>query len=127
MAIQNVQSYIYYKGDGTKTTYEIPFKYFQVTDVKVACNSALPAWSVSGQNLNFASAPANNLQFLIYRKSAISRARDFADNEAIRNKPINEQLDYCIAIMREISDCFRVVDALPDLTQPDVFYFVKEQ
>jgi riboflavin synthase alpha subunit len=59
-----------YTGDGSTTVYSISFPYVKTADVKATLDgSATTAFTVSGTNLTFTSAPANGVAIKLFRET----------------------------------------------------------
>jgi hypothetical protein len=101
-----------YTGNGSTTSYAIPFSYIDSSHVKAYINGTLTsAFTVSTSTLTFTSAPANGATIRIERQTPLdARLVDFADGSVLTEADLDRSANQNFFIAQEVAD-----DALNNL------------
>lgn len=115
MTIANTTTQVKYSGDGSNTTFSIPFSYIsgEVTNIKVllvqndgteVVQTSPTHWSfddaTSPTNVEFVSAPAADEEVIIYRESTINQETDLPASTQV----IEDQLDRLTLMAQELNE-----------------------
>jgi hypothetical protein len=95
-----------YTGNGSTTSYAIPFSYIDSSHVKAYINGTLTsAFTVSTSTLIFTSAPANGATIRIQRETPIDvRLVDFADGSVLTEADLDRSANQSFYVAQEITD-----------------------
>jgi hypothetical protein len=95
-----------YTGNGSTTSYAIPFSYIDSSHVKAYINGTLTsAFTVSTSTLTFTSAPANGATVRIERQTPIdARLVDFADGSVLTEADLDRSANQTFYIAQEVAD-----------------------
>jgi hypothetical protein len=95
-----------YTGNGSTTSYAIPFSYIDSSHVKAYINGTLTsAFTVSTSTLTFTSAPANGATIRIERQTPIdARLVDFADGSVLTEADLDRSANQTFYIAQEVAD-----------------------
>lgn len=100
-------SYQYYNGDGSTTTFSVPFPYINQTDVSVTVGGIAAAftWPNSGQVTITPAPPAGVNNILIKRSTQItSPLVTFVDGSFLRGSDLNTDTTQTLYLCQEASD-----------------------
>ena len=95
-----------YTGNGSTTSYAIPFSYIDSSHVKAYINGTLTsAFTISTSTLIFTSAPANGATVRIQRETPIDvRLVDFADGSVLTEADLDRSANQSFYVAQEITD-----------------------
>jgi hypothetical protein len=95
-----------YTGNGSTTSYAIPFSYIDSSHVKAYINGTLTsAFTISTSTLIFTSAPANGATIRIQRETPIDvRLVDFADGSVLTEADLDRSANQSFYVAQEITD-----------------------
>jgi hypothetical protein len=95
-----------YTGNGSTTSYAIPFSYIDSSHVKAYINGTITsAFTVSTSTLVFTSAPANGATIRIERQTPLdARLVDFADGSVLTEADLDRSANQNFFIAQEVAD-----------------------
>jgi hypothetical protein len=95
-----------YTGNGSTTSYAIPFSYIDSSHVKAYINGTITsAFTVSTSTLIFTSAPANGATVRIERQTPLdARLVDFADGSVLTEADLDRSANQNFFIAQEVAD-----------------------
>jgi hypothetical protein len=95
-----------YTGNGSTTSYAIPFSYIDSSHVKAYINGTLTsAFTISTSTLTFTSAPANGATVRIERQTPLdARLVDFADGSVLTEADLDRSANQNFFIAQEVAD-----------------------
>ena len=95
-----------YTGNGSTTSYAIPFSYIDSSHVKAYINGTITsAFTVSTSTLTFTSAPANGATIRIERQTPLdARLVDFADGSVLTEADLDRSANQNFFIAQEVAD-----------------------
>jgi|GEM_PF-488023 hypothetical protein len=112
ITIGDVAPRVQYVADGTQASFTYPFPIFEVADLELRLDNLvhLAGFTVTGAGLSTGGAvildvpPPRGTLVTLRRHLAIARTTDFQDNGILRARVLNDELDYQVAAMQELSD-----------------------
>ena len=95
-----------YTGNGSTTSYAIPFSYIDSSHVKAYINGTLTSeFTISTSTLIFTTAPANGATIRIQRETPIDvRLVDFADGSVLTEADLDRSANQSFYVAQEITD-----------------------
>ncbi len=95
-----------YTGNGSTTSYAIPFSYIDSSHVKAYINGTITsAFTISTSTLTFTSAPANGATIRIERQTPLdARLVDFADGSVLTEADLDRSANQNFFIAQEVAD-----------------------
>jgi hypothetical protein len=107
----DIEPIIRYLASGTQTTFAYPFPIFESADLKVYIDGApqLSGFDISGAgattggSVTFNAAPANGAIVTLSRELPIERVTDYLEGGDFSAQSINNELDYLVAALQQVS------------------------
>ena len=98
MTVSTTTNKVSYIGNGIATTFAIPFPFLEKEHLKVwqllnDIQTERTDWTVSGGNMVFATAPAENAQILIMREVPLTQETDYRENEVLPAETLERNFD----------------------------------
>lgn len=98
MTVSTTTNKVAYIGNGIATTFAIPFPFLENGHLKVYqllndIQTERTDWTVSGGNMVFATAPANDAQILIMREVPLTQETDYRENEVLPAETLERNFD----------------------------------
>jgi hypothetical protein len=102
-----------YNGDGSTTTFAIPFAYSASSEVVVIVRAASGAetvqtspahYSISGANVVMVSAPASGQKLLVKRSTAQTQETDYSASRTVSSSNLEDSLDKLTRIAQELKE-----------------------
>ncbi|MBR4126234.1 MAG: hypothetical protein IKR09_01485 [Alphaproteobacteria bacterium] len=98
MTVSTTTNKVAYIGNGIATTFAIPFPFLEETHLKVKQllnNEQINRtdWTISGGNMVFATAPANDAQIVIMREVPLTQETDYRENEVLPAETLERNFD----------------------------------
>jgi hypothetical protein len=99
-------SQVTYTGNGSTTSYAIPFSYIDSTHIKAFLNGTITsAFTVNVATLTFTTAPANGVTIRIERQTPIDvKLVDFSDGSVLTEADLDRATNQNFFISQEITD-----------------------
>jgi len=100
-----------YLANGVQTSFAYPFPIFAEADMLVSLNGAPQnsGFTISGEGATeggqviFASAPADGVTVMLERRVSLARLTDFLEGGDFSARAINNELDYLMAAIQQLS------------------------
>ena len=98
MTVSTTTNKVAYIGNGVATSFAIPFSFLEPGHLKVYqllnnIQTERTDWTVSGGNMVFATAPAENAQIVIMRKVPLTQETDYRENEILPAETLERNFD----------------------------------
>lgn len=98
MTVSTTTNKVAYIGNGIATTFAIPFPFLEREHLKVRqllnnVKTERTDWTVSGGNMIFATASAENAQIVIMREVPLTQETDYRENEALPAETLERNFD----------------------------------
>jgi hypothetical protein len=99
-------SQVTYTGNGSTTSYAIPFSYIDSTHIKAFLNGTITnAFTVNVATLTFTTAPANGVTIRIERQTPVDvKLVDFSDGSVLTEADLDRATNQNFFISQEITD-----------------------
>lgn len=99
-------SYISYTGDGSTTSFAVPFPYIEESDVAVTVSGTSVAFSwVSGGLISISPAPITGSQVFIKRTTKLTDLEvTFVDGSTVTASDINTDARQALYLLQELAD-----------------------
>ena len=115
-------------GDGTITQFNFFFRIFEASDIRIyfADEEKTSGFTVSfdkdisGGKVTFAEAPASGTFITITRDLDIKRTTLFSESQIFRTEMLNQEFDYHIACLEQLSDGLNRTISFPITMPPEV-------
>lgn len=114
MSITDTTPRVLYTGNGSTVTFAIPFEFVSNSEVDVYLRDTLTgtqtlqtegsAYSISGTNVVYLSAPLSTDKILVIRSTAKSQANEYEENVQFLANSAEAALDKLTAIAQELSE-----------------------
>ena len=109
MKVSTTTNKVVYIGNGVATTFAIPFPFLEREHLKVwqllnNVQTERTDWTVSGGNLVFATAPANNAQIVIMREVPLTQETDYRENEVLPAETLERNFDKLTLITQQLAE-----------------------
>ena len=122
MTVSTTTNKVAYIGNGIATTFAIPFPFLEREHLKVYqllnnIQTERTDWTVSGRNMVFATAPAENAQIVIIRKVPLTQETDYRENEILPAETLERNFDKLtmqVQQLKEQADRAVTVDIFDD-------------
>ena len=122
MTVSTTTNKVVYIGNGIATTFAIPFPFLEREHLKVRqllnnVQTERSDWTVSGGNLVFATAPANDAQIVIMREVPLTQETDYRENEILPAETLERNFDKLtmqVQQLKEQADRAVTVDVFDD-------------
>ena len=122
MTVSTTTNKVVYIGNGITTTFAIPFPFLEREHLKVRqllnnVQTERSDWTVSGGNLVFATAPANDAQIVIMREVPLTQETDYRENEVLPAETLERNFDKLtmqVQQLKEQADRAVTVDIFDD-------------
>lgn len=122
MTVNTTTNKVVYIGNGVATTFAIPFPFLEETHLKVKQllnNEQINRtdWMISGGNMVFATAPANDAQIVIMREVPLTQETDYRENEVLPAETLERNFDKLtmqVQQLKEQADRAVTVDVFDD-------------
>lgn len=109
--IPEIEPVIRYTANGVETEFAFPFPIFATEDITLTLDEAEQqsgftiqgAGSTDGGSVIFTSAPAEGVSVVIERKLPLERMTDFLESGDFSARSLNNELDYLMASMQQVS------------------------
>ncbi|MCK5285362.1 MAG: hypothetical protein KAJ86_07240 [Alphaproteobacteria bacterium] len=109
--VPDVEPIVLYAANGTQTIFSYPFPIFASEDLKVYLDGAEQvsgfiiegAGNTNGGDVTFDNAPENGVIVTLERELTIERVTDFLEGGDFSAQSINNELDYLIAAIQQVS------------------------
>lgn len=102
-----------YTGNGTDTEFVFAFPFFQNADIKVAIDntvistddySVIPNNNFNGGKIVFNIAPANGVQFDIFRRISLNRVIDYQPTAKIDPEDLNSDFNFLLSAFQDFQN-----------------------
>ncbi len=98
MTVSTTTNKVVYIGNGIATTFAIPFPFLEREHLKVRqllnnVQTERTDWTVSGGNMVFATAPADDAQIVIMREVPLTQETDYRENEVLPAETLERNFD----------------------------------
>ena len=98
MTVSTETNKVSYIGNGIATTFAIPFPFLEKEHLKVRqllndVQTERTDWTVSGGNMVFETAPANDAQIVIMREVPLTQETDYRENEILPAETLERNFD----------------------------------
>ena len=98
MTVSTTTNKVAYIGNGIATTFAIPFPFLEREHLKVYqllkdVQTERTDWTVSGGNMVFATAPADDAQIVIMREVPLTQETDYRENEVLPAETLERNFD----------------------------------
>ena len=122
MTVSTTTNKVAYIGNGIATTFAIPFPFLEKTHLKVYqllnnVQTDRTDWTISGGNMVFATAPANDAQIVIMREVPLTQETDYRENEVLPAETLERNFDKLtmqVQQLKEQADRAVTVDVFDD-------------
>ena len=122
MTVSTTTNKVAYIGNGVATTFAIPFPFLEQEHLKVRqllnnVQTERSDWTVSGGNMVFATAPANDAQIVIMREVPLTQETDYRENEILPAETLERNFDKLtmqVQQLKEQADRAVTVDIFDD-------------
>ncbi|MBR1946060.1 MAG: hypothetical protein IJ846_07210 [Alphaproteobacteria bacterium] len=107
MTVSTTINKVAYIGNGVATTFAIPFLFLERELLKVKqlldnVQTERADWSVSGGNLVFATAPANDAQIVIMREVPLTQETNYRENEVLPAETLERNFDKLMMLVQQL-------------------------
>ena len=98
MTVSTTTNKVTYIGNGIATTFAIPFPFLEKEHLKVRqllsnVQTERTDWTISGGNMIFEVAPAENAQIVIMREVPLIQETDYRENEILPAETLERNFD----------------------------------
>ena len=98
MTVSTTTNKVSYIGNGVATTFAIPFPFLKQEHLKVRqllnnVQTERTDWTVSGGNIVFSTAPANDAQIVIMREVPLTQETDYRENGVFPAETLERNFD----------------------------------
>ena len=98
MTVSTTTNKVSYIGNGIATSFAIPFPFLEKEHLKVHqlldnVQTELTDWTISGENMIFATAPADEAEIAIVRKVPLTQETDYRENEILPAETLERNFD----------------------------------
>ena len=98
MTVSTTTNKVAYIGNGVATSFAIPFSFLELGHLKVYqllnnIQTERTDWTVSGGNMVFETAPAENAQIVIMREVPLTQETDYRENEVLPAETLERNFD----------------------------------
>ena len=122
MTVSTTTNKVSYIGNGVATTFAIPFPFLEQEHLKVRqllnnVQTERTDWTVSGGNIVFSTAPANDAQIVIMREVPLTQETDYRENEVLPAETLERNFDKLtmqVQQLKERTDRAVTVDIFDD-------------
>ncbi|MBR4126201.1 MAG: hypothetical protein IKR09_01320 [Alphaproteobacteria bacterium] len=122
MTVSTTTNKVAYIGNGVATSFAIPFPFLEREHLKVRqllnnVQTERTDWTVSGGNMVFATAPANDAQIVIMREVPLTQETDYRENEILPAETLERNFDRLtmqVQQLKEQADRAVTVDIFDD-------------
>jgi hypothetical protein len=112
ITIGDIAPRVQYAADGTQASFPFGFPIFTEADLEVRLDNLVQQGSYTvigaglsgGGSVQFAAPPPAGVLVTLRRHLAIARTTDFHESGILRARVLNDELDYQIAALQEMSD-----------------------
>lgn len=122
MTVSTTTNKVAYIGNGVATIFAIPFPFLEREHLKVRqllnnVQTERTDWTVSGGNMVFATAPADDAQIVIIREVPLTQETDYRENEVLPAETLERNFDKLtmqVQQLKEQADRAVTVDVFDD-------------
>lgn len=101
----STSSTVSYPGDGTTTTFSVPFDYIQEKFISVTVDLLpVPFTFISAGTIQITPAPAADTEIRITRSTTMSRLVDYADGSVLLSRTLNLGETQLLHLIQELND-----------------------
>ncbi|MBR1777076.1 MAG: hypothetical protein IJ752_00620 [Alphaproteobacteria bacterium] len=111
MTVNTTTNKVAYIGNGVAASFAIPFPFLEKEHLKVHqllndVQTERRDWTISGGNMVFATAPANEAQIVIMREVPLTQETDYRENEVLPAETLERNFDKLTMQVQQLKEPF---------------------